>query len=74
MVAGLNKYQGWGMGVAGEVLGGEANDHSGPESEADASESLPSGDIECSTACFAEAEGLWQNVHRWKDGTSHEEA
>lgn len=59
MVAGLNKYQGGGMGVAGEVLGSEANDHSGPESEADASESLPSGDIELSTTCLAEAEGLW---------------
>jgi len=73
-VASVSEPFGWGVGVVGVVFSDESDDHTGPESEHDASISGPSfhGEWDFLGTTF-EGEGFWENEDSWDDASSHDD-
>lgn len=80
--ASISKGTGWAVGVGGVVFSDESNDHARPESEHDASISLPSGNkldeenllsiSSNETLIEIELEGLWKDVKGWDNSGGHQ--
>jgi len=74
VLAGFSKLEGWAVGVVGVVFSDESNDHTGPESEHDASICVHSVDEKWfSLGSSKEDEGFWENVYGWEDAEGHED-
>jgi hypothetical protein len=73
-VASFSEMEGWSISVVGVVFSDETDDHTGPESEHDASVSNPSvhGEWDFLGSSF-EGEGLWENEDSWDNATGHED-
>jgi len=73
-VASISEPFGWGVGVVGVVFGNETNDHTGPESEHDATVSGPSvhGEWDLLGTTF-EGEAFWEDEDGWDDATGHDD-
>jgi len=66
--------EGWSISVVGVVFSDESDDHTGPESEHDASVSDPSvhGEWDFLGSSF-EGELLWEDEDSWDNASSHED-
>ena len=65
--------EGWGPGVVGVVFSDETNDHTGPETEHDTSESFPSVHGEWNfLGTTNESEVIWENENWDNDASSLE--
>ena len=73
-VASISEPFGWGVGVVGVVFSDETDDHTGPESEHDATVSSPSvhGEWDLLGSSF-EGEGFWEDEDGWDDATGHDD-
>lgn len=71
-IASVSEPFGWGVGVVGVVFSDETDDHTGPESEHDATVSSPSvhGEWDLLGSTF-EGELLWEDIDGWDDASSH---
>jgi hypothetical protein len=70
----VSEMEGWSIGVVGVVFSDESNDHTGPESEHDATVCDPSvhGEWDFLGSSF-EGEDLWENEDSWDNASSHED-
>jgi hypothetical protein len=73
-VACFSEMEGWSISVVGVVFSDESDDHTGPESEHDASVSDPSvhGEWDFLGSSF-EGELLWEDEDSWDNASSHED-
>ena len=73
-VACFSEMEGWSIGVVGVVFSDESDDHTGPESEHDATVSDPSvhGEWDFLGSSF-EGELFWENEDSWDNASSHED-
>jgi len=73
-VASISEPFGWGVGVVGVVFSDETDDHTGPESEHDATVSCPSlhGKWDLLGSTF-EGEAFWEDEDGWDDASSHDD-
>jgi len=71
-VACFSEMEGWSIGVVGVVFSDESDDHTGPESEHDATVSDPSvhGEWDFLGSSF-EGELFWENEDSWDNASSH---
>jgi hypothetical protein len=75
VIASFSKIFGWVVGVVGVVVGDETNDHTGPETEHDATVGGPSvhGKWDFLSTTF-ESELFWEKENSWDNASSHDDS